>query len=71
MLRFANAIIARPRKHRSNTHSHGDEASTPEAGDLFAYAGLWDTSRTDTGERIESVTHITLPANGLLGEIHS
>ena len=38
---------------------------------IFAFAGLWDSSRTDMGERIVSVTHITLPANGLLGEIHN
>lgn len=34
-------------------------------------AGLWDVSKTDAGDRIESVTHITLPANKLLGEIHN
>jgi putative SOS response-associated peptidase YedK len=39
--------------------------------DVFAFAGLWDSSRTDGGERIESVTHITVPANGLLHEIHN
>ena len=38
---------------------------------IFAFAGLWDSSKTVTGERVESVTHITLPANGLLGEIHN
>jgi putative SOS response-associated peptidase YedK len=38
---------------------------------IFAFAGLWDSSRTDTGETIESVTHITLPANSLVGEIHN
>jgi putative SOS response-associated peptidase YedK len=38
---------------------------------IFAFAGLWDSSRTDTGQRIESVTHITLPANRLLDEIHN
>src|SRR5258708_6655864 len=32
---------------------------------IFAFAGLWDSSKTDSGERIESVTHITLPANDL------
>jgi putative SOS response-associated peptidase YedK len=36
--------------------------------DIIAYAGLWDVSKTDAGDRIESVTHITLPANKLLGE---
>jgi putative SOS response-associated peptidase YedK len=39
--------------------------------EIFAFAGLWDASRTDAGARIESVTHITLPANGLVGEIHN
>jgi putative SOS response-associated peptidase YedK len=38
---------------------------------LFAFAALWDSSRTDSGERIESVTHITLPANSLVAEIHN
>src|SRR5579859_6929906 len=38
---------------------------------IFAFAALWDSSRTDRGERIESVAHITLPANDLLGEIHN
>jgi putative SOS response-associated peptidase YedK len=39
--------------------------------DIAAFAGLWDSSRTDAGEYIESVTHITVPANGLVGEIHN
>jgi putative SOS response-associated peptidase YedK len=39
--------------------------------EVFAFAGLWDSSKTDTGECIESVTHITLPANSLVGEIHN
>jgi putative SOS response-associated peptidase YedK len=40
--------------------------------EIMAFAGLWDSSKTDAGLRIiESVTHITLPANGLLGEIHN
>jgi len=38
---------------------------------IFAFAALWDSSRTDTGDRIESVVHITLPANSLVGEIHN
>jgi putative SOS response-associated peptidase YedK len=38
---------------------------------LFAFAALWDSSKTDAGERIESVVHITLPANSLVGEIHN
>jgi putative SOS response-associated peptidase YedK len=39
--------------------------------EIFAFAGLWDSSKTDAGERIESVTHITVPANGLLDTIHN
>src|ERR1700733_4980502 len=38
---------------------------------IFAFAGLWDASRTDDGTFIESVTHITLPANNIVGEIHN
>jgi putative SOS response-associated peptidase YedK len=38
---------------------------------IFAFAALWDSSRTDTRECIESVTHITLPANSVVGEIHN
>jgi len=39
--------------------------------DIFAFAGLWDASRTDQGERIESCVLITMPANRLLSEIHN
>ena len=39
--------------------------------EIFAFAGIWDASRTDTGESIESVAHITVPANHLVGEIHN
>jgi hypothetical protein len=39
--------------------------------EIFAFAGLWDSSKTDAGACIESVTHITLPANNLIGEIHN
>jgi putative SOS response-associated peptidase YedK len=39
--------------------------------EILAFAGLWDASKSDAGEVIESVTHITLPANRLLGEIHN
>jgi putative SOS response-associated peptidase YedK len=35
---------------------------------IFAFAALWDSSRTDAGERIESVV---LPATSLVGEIHN
>ncbi len=39
--------------------------------EIFAFAGVWDSSRTDAGAIIESVTHITVPANRLVGEIHN
>ncbi len=39
--------------------------------DIFAFAGLWDSSRNAQGERIESCTHLTMPANRLLAEIHN
>ena len=39
--------------------------------DSFAFAGLWDASRTEAGDVIESVTHITVPANRLVGDIHN
>jgi putative SOS response-associated peptidase YedK len=39
--------------------------------DVFAFAGLWDASRNDEGGTIESCTHLTLPANRLLAEIHN
>jgi putative SOS response-associated peptidase YedK len=39
--------------------------------EMFALAGLWDSSRTDAGESIESCVHITMPANKLVGEIHN
>jgi putative SOS response-associated peptidase YedK len=38
---------------------------------VFAFAGLWDASRKDTGELVESCVHITQPANSLLAEIHN
>ncbi len=38
---------------------------------IFAFAGLWDCSRTDAGEIIESCVHITMPANRIVGEIHN
>jgi putative SOS response-associated peptidase YedK len=38
---------------------------------IFAFAGLWDSSRAADGTYIESVTHITLPANDIVGEIHN
>src|ERR1700723_405731 len=39
--------------------------------DVFAFARLGDASRSDTGETVESCTHLTLPANRLLAEIHN
>jgi putative SOS response-associated peptidase YedK len=39
--------------------------------DIIAFAGLWDVSKTDAGDRIESVTHLTLPANAVVGAIHN
>jgi putative SOS response-associated peptidase YedK len=39
--------------------------------EIFAFAGLWESSRNEAGERIESCTHLTLPANRLLAEIHN
>jgi len=39
--------------------------------DVAAFAGLWDSSKTESGEYIESVTHITVPANHIVGEIHN
>ncbi len=38
---------------------------------IFAFAGLWDSSRTDAGGIIESCVHITMPANRIVGEIHN
>ncbi|MGO8829256.1 MAG: SOS response-associated peptidase [Steroidobacteraceae bacterium] len=38
---------------------------------IFAFAGLWDSSKTDAGEIIESCVHITMPANRIVGEIHN
>ncbi len=39
--------------------------------DVFAFAGLWDSSKTTAGDTIESCTHITVPANNLVGDIHN
>ena len=39
--------------------------------ETFAFAGLWESSRNEAGDAIESCTHITLPANELLAEIHN
>lgn len=39
--------------------------------EIFAFAGLWDASRTAEGHWVESCVHITMPANKLVGEIHN
>jgi len=39
--------------------------------EIFAFAGLWDSSRTEAGEVIESCVHLTMPANKIVGEIHN
>lgn len=39
--------------------------------ELFALAGLWDSSKDAAGESIDSCVHITMPANKLVGEIHN
>jgi putative SOS response-associated peptidase YedK len=38
---------------------------------LFGFAGLWDRSIKPDGTAIESVMHITMPANDLLKSIHN
>ena len=38
---------------------------------IFAFAGLWDRSIKPDGSAIESCVHITMPANGLMQEIHN
>ncbi|HET6205868.1 MAG TPA: SOS response-associated peptidase [Terracidiphilus sp.] len=38
---------------------------------IFAFAALWDRSIKADGTAIESVVHITLPANDLMKEIHN
>jgi putative SOS response-associated peptidase YedK len=37
----------------------------------FAFAGLWESSRTAAGDVIESCVHLTMPANPLLAQIHN
>ena len=39
--------------------------------DLFSFAGLWDCSTKDDGTAVESVVHITMPANELMADIHN
>jgi putative SOS response-associated peptidase YedK len=38
---------------------------------VFAFAGLWDRSIKADGTAIESVVHITMPANDLMRSIHN
>ena len=40
-------------------------------GTTFAFAALWDRSIKTDGTAIESVVHITLPANELMRDIHN
>ena len=37
----------------------------------FAIAGIWESSKPDAGDAIESVAMITMPANKVLAEIHN
>ena len=37
----------------------------------MAFAGLWEVSHAEDGERIESCTIVTAPANALMAEIHN
>ena len=37
----------------------------------MAFAGLWEYSHTENGERVESCTIVTAPANELMAEIHN
>ena len=39
--------------------------------EIFAFAGLWDASKTAQGTWVESCVHLTMPANHLLAEIHN
>jgi putative SOS response-associated peptidase YedK len=38
---------------------------------VFAFAGLWDRSINPDGTAVESVVHITMPANDLMTSIHN
>jgi putative SOS response-associated peptidase YedK len=38
---------------------------------VFAFAGLWDRSMKADGTAVESVVHITMPANDLMKSIHN
>ena len=37
----------------------------------MAFAGLWESSHAEDGERVESCTIVTVPANALMAEIHN
>jgi putative SOS response-associated peptidase YedK len=39
--------------------------------DIFAFAALWDRSVKADGDALESVVHITMPANELMREVHN
>ena len=45
--------------------------STSTTRPLFGFAGLWDRSIKADGTAIESVVHITMPANDLMKSIHN
>jgi putative SOS response-associated peptidase YedK len=38
---------------------------------IFAFAGLWDRSIKADGTAVESVVHVTMPANDLMRHIHN
>jgi putative SOS response-associated peptidase YedK len=39
--------------------------------DVFGFAGLWDRSFKADGSSVESVAHVTMPANDLMRKIHN
>lgn len=39
--------------------------------EIFGFAALWDRSFTGEGKAIESVVHITMPANELMHDVHN
>jgi putative SOS response-associated peptidase YedK len=43
----------------------------PANSETFAFASLWDESRTDEGESIISCALITMPANEIMANIHN
>ena len=51
------------RGNKQPFHFHRDH-------ELFAFAGLWSTWRSDTGEAVDSFTIITTEANDLVKPIH-